>query len=253
MPPEKILLQQEKQNLLEQGGTMEDVLEHLKKEKELEQRLGHPTSSQTERRDPSRLEENMHFAERCSENLLKHYQALLKNESRTQDPESRAALSQEKFSILSEFNNLAAHVLYTEMKGFSSSNPETERLLSEIRDIYDGELTQINENAGADADPAILALIRTRSAEIERMKIELDIRWIEKKMWDLHVEWSPEKEALAKELQAIKTERLNTATAEYLSALLDERDALLKSGGTRERSMRLSYVNARLIELGGKT
>lgn len=235
---------------MREGGAMrEEVLELLQKEKALEENGG--VSSVTEGA-PSPVEKIMNAAERRSENLLKHYRKLLEDEARITDPKEKLFLSEEKLSILREFNNLAAHILYTEMSEISSRDPKAGAIKSDIQNIYDGELAEITENANSQTDPGTLALIRTRTVELERMKIELEIRWIEKKMYDLHVDWSPEKDMLSRELEAAK-EELGETIRGYVSALHDERNLLLNTReGAPERAGRLGYLNGRLVEFEGR-
>lgn len=245
---EHINLQQEKQAIREGGATREEVAEHLQRERDIEQNASHQDAFPARENTPSQRERTMSITRERSENLLKHYQTLVEDEERTTDPKEKLFLSEEQLSILREFNNLAAHILYTEMREVSSGDQRAISIKSEIQSIYDNELGQITESARLKTDPGTLALIRTRSLELEKMKAELEIRWIEKRMYDLHVEWSPEKETLSGELQTIVNERLTPLIHEYVSALHDERNTLLKREGTTERSARLGYLNSRLVE-----
>lgn len=125
------------------------------------------------------------FLQTRLEKLGKEYEKLLANTIKASDTESKAVLFHKKSAVLSEQTNLAADLLYKEVRELPSHDARTETARAEIAEIYNGEMGRNRESESAITDPEILALIRTRNAEFERLKLKLEIWRLEKKIYDL--------------------------------------------------------------------
>ena len=115
----------------------------------------------------------------------------------------------------------------------------------ETYDAIDGILTDEQNQIegflrGNGQDKALEAFAHTRSLEIEKMKLELEKHKIEKRMWELHVESSPDKTKLQEELDNLNRDR-SAIIGQIASALQEEQDILVS------QSPRLSYINEQLV------
>lgn len=148
----------------------------------------------------------------------------LTNQAVERSPSAKTTLARtpEELSDLQIRNDLALRTFYekigdgnmtSEQQRAQTMEQETERLLKD-------EIGQIHEVMRRHAgNPQVLALLHARSTQLEVALAELEKFWIEKRMWDMHLEnGDPKKEPITQELEKIKA-RLAAAKERHLAAL----------------------------------
>lgn len=184
-----------------------------------------------------------------------------KREKRTQEVAQEATTSFEtllletdldentKLSILQNLNGLKVNLLYDELNYVASTEPEAQEIRHKILDTFWFEKQELDNLSSKKEDEALLFFVKTRESELNVMEAELQRRWIEKEIWDLHVDWSKKKEDLQKELDKHKQENLRSVLSTAISNLREEREVLVRQGEPKwpsQWSDRLSYVTGRL-------
>jgi hypothetical protein len=159
-----------------------------------------------------------------------------------------------ELTIRREINSILVNGLYERLDAFNSNEPGAEQVKDKIADTLNTELATLREVSESNPDPELAAYAESRSLEIEKMQAELDIRWLEKRMWDLHVDkdgdqgrWA-EKQHLAAEVEDIKATRLYPTIDRARDAFKNEQDLLKNMEGSADRSERLGYIWGRSIE-----
>lgn len=174
-----------------------------------------------------------------------HEEAIRLLETERQDETDVAT----KISIIQQLAGIHTHQLYEKLGDHTSAEPEAQKIRAEILETFQTEENELKKFREEELDFATHAFITTRNLELKKMEVELEIRWKEKEIYDLRVEWSPQKEALQKEVDALKFDSLRPILEETISALQNERDILLAAGASMDWSERLGYVTGRQIEL----
>jgi hypothetical protein len=175
------------------------------------------------------------------ENLVR-FESQLQN---VPDPSTR-------LSTLQEMNGIKINKLYEEFGPMSSKAGAGDKH-SEILKVFQDEENELKQFKESSA-PSIRAFIATRHLELAKMKMELEIKWLQKQMWDLqHDWWSPEKIALQNKIDDLEFDNLRPLIEKTILALKSERDLLIQQNGSpigpEDWSPRLNYVVGRLIGL----
>lgn len=181
--------------------------------------------------------------------LSEEYQALVSTENGENRDELREAHATEKIAIIREKNGIDAHKLYTQLDKLGANTEEGQNTHSAILETFTSELSQIKDIAEGNENPIIKANIASRELELQKMEIELEIRWKQKQIWELHVDWSPEKENMEREVQQLKFEGLKPLLESTVETLTKEEELLTSEYGAIDWSARLGYVTGRRIEL----
>ncbi len=119
-----------------------------------------------------------------------------------------------------------------------------------IKQELNSEKQELTKLADENIDPSLLAFIETRKKEIEKELIEAEIEWMEKKIWDLRVEMSPEKKKMMDEVTWIKRGELLVALTDCVGALREEELLINETGAKKEsEEKRLKEIEEKIKKL----
>jgi len=188
-------------------------------------------------------EQKAYSLERYRTTLQEQYNAI---EATEPDPKKVV----EKLLILSKINSLQAGALYQELDKHNSikQKQEVESIYAQMFENFQTEQKEVNEAARRNNTPEISAYTKSRDLELQTWEIKSKMHQIEKKMYDMKVDWSLDKAALGDEVKRVKVEELYPTFDKLFSSLQAEQQ-VLKEKGTGEYAERKNAVRGRLIEL----
>lgn len=141
------------------------------------------------------------------------------------------------------------HRLRLSLDRYASSDNNAGMIMDEIENELRREKEELQLFSVESIDPLILAQAGTREMEIEKTRVDNKIFWLEKQIYDLHVESSDEKTKLIDKVSRIRHDDLKQAIANCLEALREEKRLYDMRGISEEDASRFHYIENRLHEL----
>lgn len=157
-------------------------------------------------------------------------------------------ISENKLSVKERETGLVVHSLYGLMDGISSINTEeVEKIRNDIFEVLDNEKIEL-EKLSQNCAKTLLAQRDSRIIELEKMKIDFEIRLKEKEIYELQVDMSPEKETLLTGLKNLKETKLFPLLQKGIEMFEKEKKILEVDRQVLGFSERVNYIESRLIE-----
>lgn len=179
--------------------------------------------------------------------LVKQYNTLEDAEyGASQD--TTVALHKEKLPLLQKINNLTTHNLLLDLNTVGSKDPIAHKIEVSLNTLFTSEKEELEYAFMQATDPRVKAYITTRTLEIDKMENEFKIRLLEKRIWELHVESSPEKDALQNEVSHIKETVIKPILQNLTNSLRSEKELISPDTADEAEKERLNYITGRLIE-----
>lgn len=182
--------------------------------------------------------------------LKEQYDSIKAQEDNETDEEKILALIGEELFTVAELRSRYVCELYRQLDTVNSIEQKevAETIKGQILQNFEDEQQALRDVSEWYNNPIVEAYSKTRGLELEKMKIECNIRWNEKLMWDLKVDWSEDKQALANEAEGWKRDQLYPLFQQTLSAIRAEEGALQGIQESTDWSARKSEIIGRRIE-----
>lgn len=126
---------------------------------------------------------------------------------------------------------------------FSSNEEEATSIQHHLEGVLLEEINKLSAIGALSHDDLVLARIESRNKEIEKEITEIKIEWLEKLMYDLHIENSPEKIKLLNQIIRLKKSDLLSHITHCVAAFREEKLLLSRNLPIPEDLQRVTYVD----------